>query len=147
MAATYDISANIGPAREQTDRGVAWKYVVDFSTINSGSGLAAGESCKIADLPAGFLLQDAHVVLRTAEGATGTVDVGDEDDPDAILDGGNANGTVNALIAKGGSEAYGAGHYFHATKELWVAIAAAQPTLDAAVVQIILRGVMMETTV
>jgi hypothetical protein len=142
-AATYDIQNIVGKNRPQSSRRCEIPLRIDFSDINGGSGLAAGESVAVGETPKGFVYQGCDGFLVGAEGAAGNFDFGTEADVDGMLDGGNANGTAGAAIAKAGTESQAAGSYLSET-ELRVSVAAAQPTLDAAVAYLVVHGYIID---
>lgn len=138
-AAAFDIQASVGKNRAQSDRRVEIKKTVDFSVVNGNTGLDAAEDVAFMTTPTGFVFERCDGILKTAEGAAGNIDIGTEADPDGMLDGGDVNGTINESIAPAGTEAIVSGTYMSET-EVRITIAAAQPTVDAAVVDITLVG-------
>lgn len=147
--ATYDLTTLPSIVVQNTNlvsRRVELRYHVDFSLINSGSGLAATESALVAYIPAGFVYEDLIPILRTAEGVAATLDIGISTDVDGFLDGGNMNGTANATVAKAGTETIARGTYFHAATGLEVLTPAAAATLDGAVLDIVLVGFLTPTS-
>ena len=117
-------------------------YLVDFSTIGDGTGLAAGEDAAIGIIPAGFVHEHTDVILRTAEGETATLDIGIEANDDGFMDGGNVNGTPGFQVSLAGTEAFGFGRYFPNDMELRVKTPSGANTLNVAVVEIRLIGYM-----
>lgn len=106
-AATYDGKPfTHGDRRSQTNVMFTDRYRVKAADIADGVGVGAGESVEFCTIKGGSLVFAVRALLRTAEGGTLTIDIGDETDPDGWLDGGNANGTADALIALAGTEAY-----------------------------------------
>lgn len=144
-AATFDVTNQVEQGRSQTTRRVELHYHLDFSTLGDGTGLAAGEDAEFADLPAGYVHERLDAVLRTAEGEAATIDIGTEADADCFMDGGNVNGTPNAKIALAGTEAAGAGTYYHTTTPVRVMCPAAANTVNVAVVDVTFIGYMRET--
>src|SRR3990172_4444002 len=112
-AATFDGKDQVAEGRSQNSRRVELHYSIDTNTIGDGTGLVAAETVEFAVLPAGYVHERLDVILRTAEGAAATVDIGTEADPDGFMDGGNVNGTANAKVALAGTEALSAGTYHH----------------------------------
>lgn len=141
--ATYDIQDTVGRNRPQSSRRVEIPFVVDFSQINSGAGLVAGEDAAFGKTPKGFVYEDHNAFLLTAEGAAGNIDVGTEGDPDGLLDGGDVNSAAPGAIAKAGTESINAGRLMSET-ELRVSIAAAQPTIDTAIVKLVMIGYIID---
>jgi hypothetical protein len=139
-AADHDIKALVGVNRAQSARDILWRKRVDATEIDGGSGAGAGESAEFVTVPAGTVVTGVDSILRTAEGATQTIDIGDETDPDGWLDGGNANGTPDALIAKAGTEAYSEKLYSSDTGLRMTFVNAC----DAAVVDVCIRGYTVE---
>lgn len=103
--ATYDIQKSVGKNRNQSAKGDVIKTRVDFSKINNGAGAAAADVIVFRKTPKNFVLESAVAVLRTAKGSAGTIDIGTAAAPNGLLNDGNTNGTVNATIAKAGTEA------------------------------------------
>lgn len=141
-AATFDIKSSIGKNRPQTPRNVEIPFRLDCAD-HFAAGIDAGESAALLTTPKGFVYLGLDCHLIVAEGAAGTIDIGTEADSDGMLDGGNANGTAGALIAKAGTESQAVGSYLSET-EIRATIAGGQPTLDAAVIYGILRGYVID---
>jgi hypothetical protein len=141
MAATFDLKDVIGKNRPQTNRRVEIPFRLDFGDISGG--MDAGESVAILKTPKGFVKEEFHPFLVTAEGAAGNLDFGTEADSDGLLDGGDCNGTPGAAIALAGTETIKAGTLMSET-EIQAKIAAAQPTLDTAVIYGVLIGYIID---
>lgn len=139
--ADFDITDVVGKNRSQETRRCEITKDVDFADI--ATGLAAGETAIFMMTPKNFVFEGCDAFLLEAEGATGTLDIGTEANPDGLLDGGNANGSAGTHIAKAGTEAIVAGEFMSETN-LVLAIAAAQPTLDSARVRVVVRGYIIE---
>lgn len=95
MATTYDARDVIGRTRAQSSRRVEWTKRFSFADRS----LAAGESAAFFTLPKGYVHERVDVVLRTAEGAAGTFQIGIDGSLTLFAAGLNANGTPNARIA------------------------------------------------
>jgi len=145
-APTFDATDQVAQGRQQTSRRVELHYHIDFNTIGDGTGLVAAETAGFGTLPAGYVHERLDAVLRTAEGGAATLDVGTEADPDGFLDGGDVNGTPNAKIALAGTEALGAGTYFHANTPVRLGPPAAAATLDDAIADLTFVGYLIDTT-
>jgi hypothetical protein len=74
---------------------VEWTKRFSFADRN----LAASQSAAFFTLPKGFVHERTDAVLRTAEGAAGTFDVGIDGNLQLFAAGLDANGTPNARIA------------------------------------------------
>lgn len=132
--ADFDLVRALGQFPNMSANTFTLMQEVDFSEYNVG----AGESADVVVTPAEpCALTDVAVLLLTAEGGTLTIDVGDESDPDGWVDGGNANGTPNAFIAKAGTEAYSGPKYYAAGTPLRVTCVNAA---DAAKIMIVAAG-------
>lgn len=142
-AAAFDIQSVVGKNVSQSSRRVELKKRVDFSKINAGAGLAAGEDAAFMTTPKGFVYERCDSVQKTPEGAAGTVDIGTAAASNGMLDGGDANSTADTTIALAGTESIKAGTLMSET-EVRVAIAAAQPTLDTAIIDITLVGYLID---
>lgn len=136
-----DLRSVIPQNKSQSSRRVEWTVRYSFASYS----LAASAQNTIFTLPKGYVHERLDPVLRTAEGAAGNFDVGIAGDLDGFLDGGNANGSANAKIALAGTESLTPGTYFHVDTPVIVNIAAAQATLDAAVVDLTFVGYMTDT--
>lgn len=161
MATTYDVRDVIGRTRAQSSRRVEWTKRFSFADRN----LAAGQSAAFFTLPKGYVHERVDVVLRTAEGAAGTFDVGIDGSLQLFATGLDANGTPNAKITRvsvadadatyGAEEAAlinalkadlnAASYYCHSDTVAAISVAAGQPTLDAAVVDVTFVGYMTDT--
>ena len=95
MATTYDQRPQVGRNRAQSSRRVEWTVRYSFATRS----LAATQSAAILTLPKGYVHERVDAVLRTAQGAAGTFDVGIDGSLQLFAAGLNANGTPNARIA------------------------------------------------
>lgn len=136
-AATYDLIRTLGQYPTMSDQGFTLIKTLDTATHNIG----LGESADILVTPQEqSLVTRVTAVLLTAEGGAATVDIGDEADPDGWVDGGNANGTAGAVIAKAGTEAYAGGKVYAAGTPLRLTAVAA---LDAAKIMIVVEGVTL----
>lgn len=96
--ATHNARAQVAQGRQQNTRRVELHYKLDFNTIGDGTGLAQNEDIAFADLPPGYVHERLDAVLRTAEGAATTLDVGTEAAPTLFANALNMNGTPNAKI-------------------------------------------------
>ena len=175
MATTYDVRDLVGRNRAQSPRTVRWRKRYSFADRS----LAAGQSAAFLTLPKGFVCERVDAVLRTAEGAAGTFQVGIDGNLTLFATGLNANGTPNAQISGAVTQAtttstdaggtYTAAEqtlinelktdlnqisadvnkpgYFCATDTVAaISVAAGQPTLDAAVVDVTFVGYMIAAT-
>lgn len=97
-AAIHNAKAQVPQGRQQTTRRVELHYRLDFNTIGDGTGLAQNEDLAFADLPPGYVHERLDAVLRTAEGAATTLDVGTEANPTLFANALDMNGTPNAKI-------------------------------------------------
>lgn len=119
--ATRDIQSLTYPwLVSQTSRDFQHVVEVDLSQVASGSGSGAGETNDFYTTPPQCFIDQIDCVIVTAGGATLTLDVGDEADPDGWADGINGNGTANTRPAFAGTEAYLAakGKYYHTATKL-----------------------------
>lgn len=144
-AATRDIQTLTAPWRvSQTSRDFQHVVTVDLSQVASGSGSGAGETNDFYKTPALSLIHSVDLIVRTAGGATLTLDVGDEADPDGWLDGVNGNATANTRPALAGTEAYraltAAGKYYHAATPLRLTTVNANAV---GVFDLVIRGTMI----
>lgn len=139
--ASYDVRDQVGRSRSQSSRRVEWTVRYSFASRS----LAAGDDAIFFTLPKGYVHERMDAVLRTPQGAAGNFDVGVTGDLDGFGDGLNANGSANARIPLAGTESLPAGSYFHVDTPVRMNIAAAQPTLNAAVVDITFVGYMTDT--
>lgn len=143
--ATFDITKQVQQGRPQSNRRVELHYHLDFSPagkLTDGTGLATTESATLGVIPAGFVYERSDTILRTAEGAAATLNIGTTASPTAFLNAGNVNGTPNALITQGAGMT--AGTYFHTNTNMEVANPSAV-LLDGAVVDFTLVGYMVDT--
>lgn len=134
--ATQDLRRALGKNLPQASRLVELVKTVDFAEFNA----ASGDVLQVLDIPAGFVREDCDVFLLAAEGGTGTIDIGVSGATDSLLDGGDVNGTANAIIAKGTNA--GATRKLFSTSTT-VSIVA-NNALDAAKIQIVIRGYMTD---
>lgn len=139
-AATYDLKEAVGQGREQSSRLVQFRKRISFADNNVG----AGESAEFLMLPPRFLVTRCDVIPRVLEGGTLTIDIGDESNPDGLLDGGNANTGVDAIMAKAGTEADAGGRYFDTATGLRVTCVNAA---DTAVIDVIISGYTVDDKV
>jgi hypothetical protein len=137
MASTIDLRRALNPNHLQASRAIELTKIVDFAEHNAGNG----DTLKIFDIPAGFVREEQDVILLTAEGGAGTIDIGIEGATDSILDGGDVNGTVNTIIAKGTNAATVARTLFKSATTVSIIANAA---LDAAKILIVMRGYMTD---
>ncbi len=137
--AAFDIQASVGKNRAQSSRRIEIKKTIDFTTINAGAGLAATQDVAFMTTPKNFVFEDAHAVLKTAEGEASTLDIGTEAAVNGLLDGGDMNGTVNATIAKAGTESIAAGTIMSET-ELRLLCPAAAATINVGKIDVIIVG-------
>lgn len=98
--ANFNARAQINQGRQQSNRRVELHYRCDFNVIGAaaGAGLAQNLDIVIGDLPLGYVHERLDAVLRTAEGAAATLDVGTEALPTLFANALNMNGTINAKI-------------------------------------------------
>lgn len=136
--ATYNLIRQLGQYGAMTPRVFTITKIVDAAENNIG----AGESADFCNTPAKCVVTRVTAVELTAEGGTLTVDIGDEADPDGYLDGGNANVTAPALIAKAGTEAYAGGKYYASETPLRIVCVNAA---DAAKIAITVEGYTLDT--
>lgn len=97
-AATFDVKDQVPQGRQQTTRRVELPYKLDFNTLGDATGLAQNEDAEFAVLPAGYVHERLDAVLRTAEGAAVTLDVGTEASPTLFANAISLNGTPNAKV-------------------------------------------------
>jgi hypothetical protein len=135
--ATYNLIRPLGQYGAQTPRHFTITKIVDTADSNIG----AGESADFCNTPATAVVTSVTAVELTAEGGTLTVDIGDEADPDGYLDGGNANVTAPAVIAKAGTEAYAGGKYYATATPLRIVCVNAA---DAAKIAITVEGYTLD---
>lgn len=132
---TYDLIAlHGGRNHPMSSKDQYLEFDFDFAEHNVGNA----ETADWFVIPAGFVRVDQDVILLTAEGGAGTIDIGYSGATDKLLDGGNVNGTANAVIAKGTNAAAATTVHASATTVTITANAA----LDAAKIKIIVRGYM-----
>lgn len=136
-AATFNLIEALGQYGGMTPRDFTITKIVDFADHNSG----VGESTDFVNTPAKCVVTRCDTLLLTAEGGVATLDIGDESNPDGLLDGGNANGTPGLLIAKAGTEADAGGRYFATATPLRIVTVAA---CDAAKVAITVSGYTLD---
>ena len=144
-APTFDITEQVAQTRKQSSRRVEFTYHIDANTLGDLTGLAASETAGFASLPAGYVHERLDVVLRTAEGAAATVDIGTEADPDCFMDGGSVNGTPDAHVALAGTEAAVPGTYYDVSTPVRLGPPAAAATLDDCIFDVTFVGYMMDT--
>jgi len=144
-AATFDGKDQVPQGRQQNARRVELHYHIDTNIIGDGTGLVAAETVEFGMLPAGYVHERLDGILRTAEGAAATVDIGTEADPDGFMDGGNVNGTPNAKIALAGTEAFAPGTYFHANTPVRLGPPGGAATLDDCIFDVTFVGYMVDT--
>jgi hypothetical protein len=141
-AATYDIKA-LNAAHLQPVNAHNFQHVVDVDAalVDGGAGFGAGESAEFYTIPAGSLVEAVDAYILTPAGATCTVDIGDETNPDGFLDGGDCEGAAGTRIALAGTEADRAlaaeGRWFAAATGLRVTFPAANAV---AKLRIVIRG-------
>lgn len=95
MATTYDVRDVVGRTRAQTTRRVEWTKRYSFADRS----LTAGQSAAFFTFPKGFTYERVDPVLRTAEGAAGTFQIGIDGNLTLFASGLDANGTPNERIA------------------------------------------------
>lgn len=122
-AATRDIQSLTQPwLVSMTNKVFTHVVDVDLSKVAAGSGSGAGETNDFYTTPPTCIVHRVDALIVTAGGATLTLDVGDEADPDGWLDGINGNGSANTRPALAGTEAYLAltsgGKYYHTATPL-----------------------------
>ncbi len=170
-AATHSAKSQISQGRQQNTRRVELHYRIDFNTHGDGTGLAQNEDMAFADLPAGYVHERLDPVLRTAEGAAVTLDVGTEASPTLFANAISLNGTPNAKIqletiaTADGDATYGqpeadllneikadvnrllaaGATYFHTTTEVRVRNPGAT-LIDDAIVDLTFVGYLIDTT-
>jgi len=143
MPGTYDIRDSVGRNRSQFTKRVEITKVIDFSTINGGVGLAAGETADFLETPKGFVLEDIHPRSVTPQGAASQVNIGTDAITDGLLAAADANLAAGTVIAPTGGESYVPGDLLGETL-IHVGVPAAQPTLDTAVIEVTLLGYIKE---
>ncbi len=96
MATTHDVtnSSTAFPAL-----GAGKCFVIEKEFDCSETNLVAGDTYQAIHLPANTLVTAVVVEVTTAEGGTGTVDIGDGADPDGWCDGTNVNSATTSLGA------------------------------------------------
>lgn len=103
--AQFDMKKSIGKNRSQTTKRCEIKKVLDFSTINAGAGAGNGDTVLFCKTPKNYVHSACHVILETAKGGAGTIDIGTAAAANGMLNDGNINGTPGATIALAGTEA------------------------------------------
>lgn len=161
MATTYDQRNVIGRTRAQSARRVEWTVRYSFAQRS----LLAGESAAFFTLPKGYVHERVDAVLRTAEGGAGTFQIGIDGNLPLFASGLDANGTPNAKVLRVSAadadatysaneqalinalkaDVNAASHYCHTDTVAAISVAAGQPTLDAAVVDVTFVGYMTDT--
>ena len=140
MPATYDMHKQTKPAgfnsRQTSNRREIVKRV-DFSQ----QALTAAQTALVAKIPPGFVFERADAVLRKAQGAASTINVGTPTAATGFLNGANLNGSVDAACAVGGAGSISAGTFFAAPTEVWVQFGSG--TVSAGIVDIVLSGYML----
>ncbi len=96
--ATFDITSQVPQGRQQNPRRVELHYRLDFNTLGDGTGLAQNETALFAYAPPGYVHERLDAILRTAEGAAVTLDVGTAASPTLFANALGLNGTPNAKI-------------------------------------------------
>jgi hypothetical protein len=139
--ASYDVRDLVGKNRQQSSRRVEWTARYSFAQRS----LVALDQATFFTLPKGYVHERMDIVSRTPEGAAGNFDVGIAGDLDGFADGVDANVAANTRVALAGTESLTAGRYFHVDTPVIINVASAQPTLDAAVVDLTFVGYMTDT--
>mgnify|MGYP001189054519 CR=1 FL=1 len=139
--ASYDVRDLVGRNRQQTSRRVEWTVRYSFAQRS----LAALDQATFFTLPQGYVHERLDIVSRTPEGAAGNFDVGIAGDLAGFADGVNANVAANTGVPLAGTESLKPGSYFHVDTPVIMNVAATQPTLDAAVVDLTFVGYMTDT--
>lgn len=104
-------------------------FVIEKEFDCSETNLVAGDTYQALHIPANTLITDVVVEVVTAEGGTGTIDVGDGADPDGWCDGTNVNSATTTL----GAGALKAGKVYPSVDTLDVLV---NNALDAAVFKV-----------
>ena len=141
-AANFNIRSLIfppGKARMIEPRRKEFFKRIDFSKQN----LAQNQDAAFLDLPAGFILDRVDPILRVAQGATATLNVGVDGTIQAFVAACNVNGTPNTRLAIG-SPGYTSGQYFHTDTEVRVNVPNTAATLTLVVIDIIISGFLIE---
>jgi len=136
-----DLRNVIPQNKQQSSRRVEWTVRYSFANYS----LAASGANTIFTLPKGYVHSRLDMVLRTPQGAAGNFNVGIASDLDGFAAGVNANGSANTTIPLAGTESLPNGTYFHTDTPVIINIAAAQPTLNAAVVDLTFVGYLTHT--
>jgi hypothetical protein len=91
---TYKVGGGDALPGNRQGRTSALKFTIDTATTN----VAGSDVLKLMDIPENTLIQDVIVDVRTAEGGTLTIDIGDylssndnAVDADGYIDGANGN--------------------------------------------------------
>lgn len=143
-AANFNIRPYVfpaGKARQVESRRKEYFKRVDFSKQN----LAANQDAAFLDLPAGFIFDRIDCILRTAQGAAATLNVGIDGTIQAFAAAMNVNTTLNTRLAIG-SPGFSAGQYFHTDQEVRVNVPNAAVTLTLVVIDIVISGFLIEPT-
>lgn len=122
---------NIG--KQLLDEEITLSQFMDTSVDN----LASGSYYKIFAVPANFALLDAFVICHTAEGATGTVDIVDDDSATTtFVNDANVNsaGAVGATAAR---KLYTSAGFI---------VILPNNALDTAKFEVVIRGKLIKTT-
>jgi hypothetical protein len=148
--ATLDFTAGgtTGIADDKVGKEVILERELDFSKA-AYAGVAGSDIVQMLNLPIGFHAEKLTVLVKTAEGSAGTMNFGDEVDPNGWLDSvdvnavgytisspvlteGTPNVHTNAFVGTGGKR-YAAAD----TLDMIPTIA-----LDTAVIKVFLKGFM-----
>ncbi len=141
-AANFNIRALIfppGKARMVAPRRKEFFKRIDFSKQN----LAQNQDAAFLDLPAGFILDRVDPILRVAQGAPATLNVGVDGTIQAFVAACNVNSTPNTRLSIG-SPGYSPGQYFHTDTEVRVNVPNTAATLTLVVIDIIISGFLIE---
>lgn len=100
--ATYDLRKASGTKIPANVRGVSTpvQNVVDFSTVNAGSGMAQNDVAQLIHVPAGCAVEGVHVEVDGNELSANLADfdIGDGVDPDGFGDGLDATAAVDNYV-------------------------------------------------
>lgn len=142
-AADFDLKDVVRQTRSQTSGRVEYVVRVDFSEVNDGAGLAAGESVDVFDLPDGYVHDLLVPICRTPQGAASTMDIGDEDDADGFGDGVSMNAAANSRADIAFTEEYLNGEYFQGGTTVRCTTPGGAATVDTAVYDFVFSGFLI----
>lgn len=104
--------------------------VVDFSVVN----LAAADTAQVLDIPAGALVSQVQAVVRTAEGDTTAIHIGDDADQNGWNDSVDLGSAGESHAAPGTDQYASDGGKFYASADTIDVEASTEVIIDTAVV-------------